>query len=322
LARCKNTEYELLANWTSEVKAALAGGEGAIRMKGQLLEISRSGVLTVNYSSRLVQLLREVRQLDELGVTVSRDIKKAAEEGEKYYSFGVMLKRVANFFNSMDTQILKTQRPMLLNSLVAFEEIIEKHDSRRGMIQWSTPSECEHYVDRLQQAAAKLAYETRQLRGIHDTLALSAASLMDLDMLKHRGNWKQRWLEMKSQIEALAERYPVDRMRKWVLHWDCQVCKVLEVAFCTGLETLNESLQLPGSLQVELGSYSSLAYASLQFKPTLEEIRSVYYQELKKFVSVPSTFNGFNATNKEAPCSGSLFILPSTAHNHNTFLGI
>lgn len=110
------------------------------------------GVLTVNYSSRLVQLLREVRQLSELGVAVPSKIKKAAEEGERYYRFGVLLKKVANFFNNMDARILKTQRPMLLTALVAFEDLVEKRNGRGAAIEWTTPTECEHYVERLQHA--------------------------------------------------------------------------------------------------------------------------------------------------------------------------
>ena len=38
-----------------------------------------------------------MRQLGELGVAVPPKIRKAAEEGERYYRFGVLLKKVANF---------------------------------------------------------------------------------------------------------------------------------------------------------------------------------------------------------------------------------
>ena len=107
------------------------------------------------------------------------------------------------------------------------------------------------------------------------------------------------WQEMQGQVTALSERYPTDRMRRWVFHWDRQVYKVLEAAYCTGLETLNESLQLPDSLRVELGFFHNTEPGALQFKPSLEEIRSVYYRELKKFVSVPNAFKGLNGHNGE-----------------------
>jgi hypothetical protein len=36
----------------------------------------------------------------------------------------------------------------------------------------------------------------------------------------------------------------------------------------------------------------------LQLKPSVEEIRSIYYHELKKFVSAPSAFKGLNGSNE------------------------
>ena len=220
-----------------------------------------------------------------------------------------MLKKVASFFNNMDVQILKTQRPMLLDALVSFEEMIEKRNKKSGTIEWSTPTECEYYVERLQQAAIKLAHEACQLRHIHGTLGTCVVSLMDIDMLKHRSAWKQRWQNMQSQISALSDRYPLDRMRKWLLHWDYQVCKVLEVAYCAGLETLNRTLKFSDSMKVELGFVPSSEQSILQFKPTLEEIRALYYRELKKFVSVPSAFNGLNGANSGVFCGARPFLL-------------
>ena len=74
---------------------------------------------------------------------------------------------------------------MLLNALMAFEEIVEKRNTHGGVIEWRTPTEYERYVERLQQAATKLAHENRQLRHIHHELSTSVVLLMDIDMLKH-----------------------------------------------------------------------------------------------------------------------------------------
>ncbi|CAN0504700.1 unnamed protein product, partial [Scytosiphon promiscuus] len=42
----------------------------------QLMDIDTKGVLVVNYSERLVTLLREVRQLSELGHSIPPKISK------------------------------------------------------------------------------------------------------------------------------------------------------------------------------------------------------------------------------------------------------
>ncbi|KAJ1446203.1 dynein heavy chain and region D6 of dynein motor-domain-containing protein [Pelagophyceae sp. CCMP2097] len=288
-SRARKAEQELLHDWAREVKDALQGGEGGMRMRGQLMEIDRAGVLTVNYSSRLVQLLREVRQLTELGLAVPAKIAQAAAEGERYYRFGVTLKKVANFFNTMEAQILPAQRPMLLGALVAFEELVEKRSTRGGDVTWSTPAECEHY-----------------LRRAHDALGAAVAALMDVDMLRQRDLWKARWQAMQAHLRGLEQRYARDRMARWVLHWDHQVYKALEAAYRTGLETLDEALALPDSLRVELGFFAAPSSGTdtatakaLALRPPLEELRSVYYRELKKFVSIPSGFRGLDGANAD-----------------------
>jgi hypothetical protein len=35
-----------------------------------------------------------------------------------------MLKKVANFYNNVEAQIIDAQKPMLLDALLAFEEVI------------------------------------------------------------------------------------------------------------------------------------------------------------------------------------------------------
>ena len=94
-SRCRKTEHELLGEWIAEVKNELTSSEAGMCTKGKLMEISQEGLLIVNYSSRLVQLLREVRQLTELGVTVPDSIKQAAKDGEQYY-------RQIHFYSLLD----------------------------------------------------------------------------------------------------------------------------------------------------------------------------------------------------------------------------
>lgn len=53
-----------------------------------------------------------------------------------------------------------------------------------------------------------------------------------------------------------------------------------------GLESLNENLP-------EVRAEIIFAQRMLQFKPPLEELRSGYYRETKKFVSIPNNFDGF-----------------------------
>lgn len=53
-----------------------------------------------------------------------------------------------------------------------------------------------------------------------------------------------------------------------------------------GLESLNENLS---EIKIELIFINK----KLEFKPPLEQIRQSYYNEMKKFVAMPNSFEGF-----------------------------
>lgn len=187
-----------MREWCEDQLSDLKNDELSLRMRGQLMEIPNrgedAGKLVVNFDERLVVLLREVRQLHELGCSIPREISDAASEAEKFYRYGVMLKKVAIFWNSLGEQIIASQRPMLLNALKAFEKIVMSRTADNGVeITWKTPSECEHYVERLQMAAEKLSTENNALRRIHSQLALLVVGIMSVDLLKQKDLWKQRW---------------------------------------------------------------------------------------------------------------------------------
>ena len=52
------------------------------------------GKLNVNYSERLVTLLREVRALTAMGFVIPAKIQHCAAVGQKFYRHGVVLKQV------------------------------------------------------------------------------------------------------------------------------------------------------------------------------------------------------------------------------------
>jgi dynein heavy chain 2 len=65
-----------------------------------------------------------------------------------------------------------------------------------------------------------------------------------------------------------------------------QVYKAIEASYQLGLESLNENLS---EIKVELVFINK----KLEFKPPLEQIRQSYYSEMKKFVAMPNSFEGF-----------------------------
>ncbi|KAG5188874.1 hypothetical protein JKP88DRAFT_287142 [Tribonema minus] len=298
--RASRQETALVEEWRDGVEDMLDSEEVSRQLRGRLMEISKAGVLDVNFSEKLVTLLREVRQLAELGHTVPPRISKAASEAERFYRYGIMLKKVANFYNNMETQIIDAQKPMLLDSLLAFEEVVTQptltkgRGTTSGQITWANEVECAQYVARLQGAADTLSLENRRLRKVHDELCKRVCQLMSVDLLRQRDLWRSKWQAAEELVTGLRSKYPPERMAKWLRHWDEQVYKALETGYQLGLESLNESLpDIKASRR--LGNRAELAFSqrTLQFRPPLEELRSQYYREMKKFVGVPGAFGGF-----------------------------
>jgi dynein heavy chain 2 len=88
-------------------------------MTGQLMEFvfdnqTSGGLLKVNYSEKLVTLVKDSRAVGEHGYKLDKKIQDIVEQAKKFYKEGVALKQVANFYNSMGTQVISSQKPMLL----------------------------------------------------------------------------------------------------------------------------------------------------------------------------------------------------------------
>lgn len=297
-----NLEQQLLdyirsnfEQWIEEIRRGLRDDSLSLEMTGRLMEISTEGLLVVNYSERLVTLLREVRQLSELSrshatlhnLRIPDEIIHAAQEGEKYYRFGVTLKKVANFYNTIESQILPSQRKMLLEALLTFEQTVNlNRDSKGNALTWDNPDSCRHFVVQLQEAADQLSRENRRLRKMHVKMAREVVALMNTDLLRQREQWKKRWTRLQEAMNAWEREFTSENISQWKLHWDHQLYKAVEAGYQFGLESLNESL-------IEIKAELVFNQRQIQFQPPIEEMRASYYREMKKFVSIPNSFSGF-----------------------------
>ena len=233
--KTKNWRRSQFVKWRDQTEDQVRDGELSLKMTGRLMYFDTDGELQVGFSDSLVQMLREVRMLRELGYDVPRVICQSATDAEKYYRFGVLLKKTANFYNSMESRIISTQRPMLLKGLLKFERTLKRKDgdgsdrsvsssdSTKGYLTWSKPRECEDYVERLQHAAEELLRENRRLRKSHEWFRDGVCALARLDLLKDPNRWMKKWNELKSHMDTLTKTYTRARMKDWILFWDHQV---------------------------------------------------------------------------------------------------
>lgn len=188
LSECETAERQLFSRWCGDAKALLSDEDGGLQAD-RIMDINHDGELVVNFSSKVVELLREERQLRELSFTIPLDIQKSTKRIDQFYRSGMLLKKVANFYNTIEHQIVESQRPMLLQSLLEFEDAV--HSGAPGsatssnggsrparQLSWTDAGACEEYVGKLQKKAEELATENRKLRHAHDALRKQVPILM------------------------------------------------------------------------------------------------------------------------------------------------
>lgn len=311
IGRIRNEETSKFKSWCEDIQEQISNdGDSAklnvsLKLKGVMMGW-KNGALVVNFSDNLVRFLRDVRQLDDLGFQIPRasggrrgDKNKAmgildyAAEVEKYYRYGIILKKTANFYNSIAEQMIDVQEQLLLDGIKRFLGVVSSEIQTKGEVgmTWSSAAEVEHYIRRIQEAGELLSLENRSLRKLHESFISMAISLMSTDLLKQKDTWKGKWRAMKEKMDLFKARYRDEKnTRSWILHWDYQVYKALEASYQLVLESLNENT-------AEIKAELVFAGKRLEFKPPIESLRQTYYNEMKNFVAMPNIFDGFGNAN-------------------------
>ncbi|XP_018422828.1 PREDICTED: cytoplasmic dynein 2 heavy chain 1 [Nanorana parkeri] len=302
LEQFKEYEQEQFSDWSREIQAGLSDPKSGfcIQPNSLVMELDHSnGALKIHYSDRLVTLLREVRQLSALGLIIPAKIQQATKTAQKFYKQAMILKQVAHFYNTIDQQMIQSQRPMMLKSALVFEQIIKSSRANSGekdekaRITWDNPKELQSYIEKLQNSAELLSTENRKLRKKHTDFCEKVVALMNVDLLRQQQRWKDGLVEMRSVFSNLEYRgMRSSDMKAWRQHWDHQLYKALEHQYQMGLEALNENLP---EITIDL----TFKQGRLQFKPPYEEIRAKYYRDMKRFISIPNQFRGLSEPGEE-----------------------
>ncbi|XP_059389924.1 dynein cytoplasmic 2 heavy chain 1 isoform X4 [Carassius carassius] len=295
-------EQEQFEDWSRDLLSGLSDPKSGISLQAsnRVMELDHmDGKLKIQYSDRLVSLLREVRQLSALGFTIPAKIQQAANTADKFYRQAIILKQVAHFYNTIDQQMIPSQRPMMLGCALAFEQVIKnpcsqsRDEGGKLQITWENPKELEQYISKLQSAAERLSTENRKLRKWHTDFTDKVVSLMGVDLLRQQQRWKDALQDLRTGFATLeSQGFRAGDMRAWRQHWNHQLYKALEHQYQVGLEALNKNLP---EINIDL----IFKQGRLQFRPAFEEVRAKYYREMKRFICIPNQFKGVSETGEE-----------------------
>mmetsp|Transcript_13090 Transcript_13090/g.19605 ORF Transcript_13090/g.19605 Transcript_13090/m.19605 type:complete len:1676 (-) Transcript_13090:3005-8032(-) len=289
-SKCKGTEQTIFKRWISRFELVHIPV-----LTGRLIEIDKNGILQVTFEESLIVLLSQARQLTELRLPIPASVKEYMTEGEKLFRFGVVLKKVTNFYNSLEDLIIPEQRAMLLDSLIAFERLIKDGYSSsstksKKTTSWRGVDDSELFVEKLHAEAEKLRNEINCLRTLHEKLTELSSSLSEIDLLTQKALWQKCWAEIEALINDVSKRYPQKCMSKWVHYWNKEFYRVLKSTYIGGLQII----------ATKLGEYKcalDIKDGIVTFNPPLSTLRSKQNSKIKSFIEFPGTkFIGFGAS--------------------------
>jgi dynein heavy chain 2 len=286
---CQQLENDLteffkdqFAKWTKEVDSRIKKDGLAADLKGNMIKIDKGkNLMVVNYNERLVSLIRESRQLTILGFKIPQEVQKLCTEANDFYAQAMTLKQIANFYNNVHTQVIKSQSAMLIEPASLLETVVQKFEKNKR--EWNK-KEGEKYIAQLKDAAEKFTAENRKLRKYHLMISERVSQLFNIDLLRFR----EKWLDQVSSIIkvfAQLESENYKNMDGWKIHWDYQIYKALEHQYQLGLESLNENLP---EIKVDVVFKDK----QIQFSPTFEKLREIYFEKMREFISFPEIFEG------------------------------
>ena len=289
LSEIHEYETETFGVWVQDVQDTIGqvsrdSSSLTLKIEGRIMEIAKKdGRLMVNFSERLVELIREVRQLLALGYAVPDAIQHVAQDALRFYRNATVLKQVANFYNTLDTQLIPSTITLLEKPIANFEGVVKGKNSK-SQLSWGDKNEADTFTLKLKDAAELLTRENRRLRKVHEELVSLVVSLIDIDLVKNIDKWKVVLKEMRNKFADL-EKNGYRSTAAWKRHWDHQLYKALEFQYLRGLETLNESLP---EIHVNL----CFKQGQIQFDPVFEKVREHYYRNIRDFMVIPTTFKG------------------------------
>ena len=254
-----------------------------------ILEIDqKTSMLKVNFSEKLFLFLQDIRNLIEFGfVNNVKDLLPLNEEGKKIYKEAVSLKQIANFYNSLSSQVIKSQKPMLVQCARTFESNL-KFISDKNKLK-NENFNLENFVFLLQNAANDLNVEIRRLKKAHSTVLDYVCQLLNYDLISNKVKWKELLKKSRKIVEEICEKYTDEKMTiEWRNHWNIQLYKVLKIQYTLSLEKFFSNVP-------EITCQVLVKNKNLEFSPSTEDLKVKVLKEIKSLISLPNLVLGFTS---------------------------
>ncbi|XP_066585667.1 cytoplasmic dynein 2 heavy chain 1 [Prorops nasuta] len=283
LKGAEKKRQDLVESWVTETKDAVTRKELSLSTDSAVVELSGASFMRVNYDPRLSTLIRDARALSSKGVSLPREIGELVERAGLLAGRARALQQVATFHNTIGDRIVPSQRPLMLTSALQLARAVKEQS---GVV-WSDPHAVDAYTAALRDLINKFARQNSELAAKHVMLRDLVSNLLRDEahwyLIGNQSGWKEVLQRMRSIVDGVENQY--GNTKAWKLHWDRQLLKALTVAYRGSLPTLMKKLP---EIRVEL----VFRDASLQWRPSFEEIRAKLYSSIRRSLSIPINFRG------------------------------
>lgn len=124
-----------------------------------VVQFTSAQLMRVNYSPRLVTLVREYRQLTAMGYRIPSHIEQTAIHAKQFMKYAKALEQVANFHNTIGDRMIGSQRPMMLTGAVELSKLVQQQE----VVSWGDVRSVEKYVENLRSAVNRLSRDNNLL---------------------------------------------------------------------------------------------------------------------------------------------------------------
>ena len=299
---CQQIERMLFQTWAQNAIDGIDSGDLPLRTNEKIIDTDKRGMLQVSCDQSLTFLSRDERKYTELGFSIPKTIHSVVGGMEKPLYIATILCKITSFYNSLEHHIIPSQRSMLLDSLMSFENVLQsqagisksskgtrsKSDSIKCKVTWDNMYECECFVEKIHKALDNLKDEIGELRSSHNNLTKKMLFLTSLDLLTQKKEWMDQWKNVEKSLKDTCQKYSPQLTSKWVTYWDKRVYDALDSSYRRGLPMLHEHV---GSFSCEL----TITSGTISFHPDLSSLKSTFISRVSAFIDFPgSKFKGLN----------------------------
>ncbi|KAK9747136.1 Dynein heavy chain, N-terminal region 1 [Popillia japonica] len=101
----KQQHNELFESWCSDVAAQIKNKTLSLKENEPVVQFSEDKLMRVSYSSGLVSMISEVRQLSAMGYSIPSSIEDTYIQAKKFMKYAKILEQIANFHNTIGDRI-------------------------------------------------------------------------------------------------------------------------------------------------------------------------------------------------------------------------